>query len=1298
MKILSKFRVGTVALLFVVAACMAAFAATGGPDAGGYIYIDSGTSGGPGFDFIDISSSGTALGLGDDEYDSDSPIGFTFTFYGNDYTDVDISSNGFLSFNSLGSSYLSNHCPIPDAANPNNAIYGFWDDLDPSDDGSGEIYTETRGDSPNRMFIVQYDDVELYFSEGDTVTFQIILFETSNEILVNYLDVSDSDVSRGDSATFGIENSDGTTALQYRGCNGSTTPTLYSGLAVLYSLQGVADLKVTKFVDRVQVNTDEQITYTIIVENLGPDPAYNVSIRDELMSSAGGSPSSAFSSYGINSVGMAGVDVDIISTGNQVPPGGVVFTADLSVPLPPLDLVDGGLDAPGRWQIIITATPNKGQVVTNHVTVYNRDGAVSYDPDLTNNQDEVSTTVVAIADLQITKDTSPSAETSVTAGETLTYEVVVTNNGPDDAENVVVKDFLFAGVNVVSATGSTGSVTPGVPGDFLNPLVWNIGPMLDAASETLTIVVTVDPDYSDPKLYNGAWVYSDFHDPNTWDNLVNYILDVDTSADLVVTKLDSPNTVAAGEVLSYEILVRNTGPSTARDVIVTDDLPTEVTFLSASVVGGSGAETCAYFEGAHAIVCNLGDIEPGPAPLEQGLRHVLVDVLVRPDTPGPTITNSATVFTGTTDPVPGDNEATEDTDITTVADLEIIKTSEPMKVVVGQQKYYTLTVINHGPSDAQLVEVLDTLPAEVTYEVSSCEQDMNVVGPLATWTIGTLPAGEAVQCEIAVLVDRGAPVGTTIVNTATVSSATTDPNADNDTDTSSNLLLGAGSDLKIEKSDAPDPVTAGSDLTYTLTVTNNGPNIADNIVAEDFLPVGVTFVSATPSQGAFLVGVPGDPARPFTWNIGTLLSAGNATIDIVVNVSVNIPDGTVLFNDAQVSSDSPELDNSDNVASVGTTVQAGADVELTKTDTPDPVVAGEALSYKIEIANTGPAIATNVIVTDALPDEVTFLSAHVEGGTGGETCSYAAGAHTVTCSLGDIEPTTGVGAAGKRFLFIDVLVKADTPATTITNSVSSTSSTPDPDLPDNTDVTEDTDVETEADLAIEKTCEPMKQYVGDQVRYTIVVRNNGPSDAQNVSVVDVIPDESRYESSEPAGVEAPLGTLTFDLGTVPAGEERTILIDVRIAHAPALDTTITNTATVSGSSSLGDPDSSNDQADCITLILDELPDLTGVWTNIESRFWGHLVTGFIQVSNVGTDFSPAFYVRYYLSNDGVTPLMFLGEAPVPAMLPGADYEIPVSHWSWIMSFTGRYLIAVIDFGDIVPETDETNNTAVIQIP
>jgi uncharacterized repeat protein (TIGR01451 family) len=194
-------------------------------------------------------------------------------------------------------------------------------------------------------------------------------------------------------------------------------------------------------------------------------------------------------------------------------------------------------------------------------------------------------------------------------------------------------------------------------------------------------------------------------------------------------------------------------------------------------------------------------------------------------------------------------------------------------------------------------------------------------------------------------------------------------------------------DLAITKTDAPDPVTTGNNLTYTITVTNSGPDTATGVTMTDPLPATTTFVSATPSQGNC------GGTDTVTCNLGSVNKGGSATVTIVVTPM----QAGGISNTANIAANEFDPNLNDNSATQVTTVNAppSADMSITKSDSPDPVTVGSSLTYTITVKNNGPSAATGVTMTDPLPGTVTFVSATPSQGN----CT---GTATVTCSLGSL--------------------------------------------------------------------------------------------------------------------------------------------------------------------------------------------------------------------------------------------------------------------------------------------------------
>jgi uncharacterized repeat protein (TIGR01451 family) len=212
--------------------------------------------------------------------------------------------------------------------------------------------------------------------------------------------------------------------------------------------------------------------------------------------------------------------------------------------------------------------------------------------------------------------------------------------------------------------------------------------------------------------------------------------------------------------------------------------------------------------------------------------------------------------------------------------LSTAKTADQATAQPGSADGYTITVANPNTSTVTLDSITDALPAGFTYIAGSTtgatSADPLVSGQTLTWTGPfAVPAGGSVSLHFGVTVSS---TSGDYLNEATATAtgftvAPTGPTAQ------ITVTVGIGTDLAITKADAPDPVAVGGTLTYTLTVTNNGPDPSTDSTVTDTLPAGVTFVSATPSQGAC-----SQAAGTVTCMLGPLALGASATIEIVVTV------------------------------------------------------------------------------------------------------------------------------------------------------------------------------------------------------------------------------------------------------------------------------------------------------------------------------------------------------------------------------------------------------------------------------
>lgn len=234
----------------------------------------------------------------------------------------------------------------------------------------------------------------------------------------------------------------------------------------------------------------------------------------------------------------------------------------------------------------------------------------------------------------------------------------------------------------------------------------------------------------------------------------------------------------------------------------------------------------------------------------------------------------------------------------------------------------------------------------------------------------------------------------------------------------------AATDLSVKLTSAASTVVQGSNITYTVTVTNHGPWAATGIRVTNAIPAGSVFATATPSVGSVSTN-----SGAVVWTIGSLTKDASATASIVV-VANTLGAAQAISTAIGVESD-PNLLNS-SATNTTTVVAPSADLAIGLTDSPDPlyIVSGSSLTYTITVTNFGPATANAVSVTNTLPAGVTFVTATPSG-------AYTVAGNVVTfTNLGNL-------AFGGSSLTATITVQATIPGT-LTNTVVCGSTVADP--------------------------------------------------------------------------------------------------------------------------------------------------------------------------------------------------------------------------------------------------------------
>lgn len=368
--------------------------------------------------------------------------------------------------------------------------------------------------------------------------------------------------------------------------------------------------------------------------------------------------------------------------------------------------------------------------------------------------------------------------------------------------------------------------------------------------------------------------------------------------------------------------------------------------------------------------------------------------------------------------------------------------------------------------------------------------------------------------------------------------------------------------LNVFKQGAPNPIVAGNEITYTITVSTEGPDDAADVNLTDVLPAGTTFVSLDSEAGWSCTTPAVGAGGTVTCTIATF-APGSAFFTLILDTDPSLANGSTLSNTATVTTTTNDRDQDDNTSTANTPVVTEADLSITKSFEPDPAPIGGTVTFTLGYASAGPSIASNVVIEDDLPAGLLFQSIVSPGWS---CTTPAVGANgTVSCS----QASMALGASGT--ITITATVDSSVSAgTTFTNTATIGSDTTDPD-PSDDSATDTATAQSVSDLAVTKSASADPVVAGGTITYTIGVTASGPSPAPNVTLTDALPAQTTFVSIvSPAGWSCTTpavganGTVTCTNAQLAAGASDTFTLVVNVDANVASGTSIANTATVSG--------------------------------------------------------------------------------------------------------------------------------------
>jgi uncharacterized repeat protein (TIGR01451 family) len=595
------------------------------------------------------------------------------------------------------------------------------------------------------------------------------------------------------------------------------------------------------------------------------------------------------------------------------------------------------------------------------------------------------------------------------------------------------------GVIFLTATPAGASVTGGFNG-YTNTVQDSYG----ATAGTAGVVATAHVITETPGTQSGAYC---------------------GSADLSLTNVGTPLVVAPGGTVMYTQVVTNNGPLDAVNAVFSETIPANTTFLSLPAVAGWTCTTPPV-GATGTISCTNPDVA------KNSTSTFNLSVTVNGSAVGGSqIVDVANVLAGTSDPNLANNSATAIVTVGAVgtADLQVVNTSSAATTVAGNNVTMTAVVSNIGPSAAAgLVFTEDTASnstnsVKATFVSLAPPSGWNCTTPIAggtgtiTCTAPSLAVNATATFPIVLNVPSAAPVGTLLTGMANITSITPDPNTGNNVSAAATVVASSGqSDLAVSSTAVPSTVTQGNNITYTQTVTNNGPAAAAVATFTDTIPTGTTLVSFTPPANWTCNTIPvgGTGTITCTLNIAqTVPVNGTVSFPLVVKVNLTTAAGTTITNTANInvpcsSASDPNCANNTATTNIVVASPTQADVSIVKTAAPEPVTLNTNLTYTLVVSNNGPAVAQNVSLSDNIPSTTTYVSSSTPQGSCSTTTISVVSPYPSTVQLNCTIGSIGVGA--QVVVTINVTAATFSSGSLTTNTATVTSSTSDPNSANNT--------------------------------------------------------------------------------------------------------------------------------------------------------------------------------------------------------------------------------------------------------
>lgn len=688
-------------------------------------------------------------------------------------------------------------------------------------------------------------------------------------------------------------------------------------------------------------------------------------------------------------------------------------------------------------------------------------------------------------------------------GDIITYEVTIENPNNFEITNVQFNDATPSGTVYI------GNLTVSVPYTGIDPATGLVITII-AANSSVVIAWQVQVN-TFPPIPNPVANYANIIVPQGTSGMSNVVTTQVNTAFVSIIKMVDKAYATVDDVLTYSFLLHNSGNVPANNVIITDILPLGTSFIPGTLVGASGTLP---------TLTLLGSIP--------SMKDAMVQFQVKVDgsipSPNPILNEASIQYSYTVDPQNpnGSTKTNNSNQVSTLvneANVQIDKQVDKTYAGVNDVLTYTFLLKNTGNVAANNVVINDVLVNGITFVPGSL---IGAIGTPNAMTLNSpLAAGDSTTVSFQVQVNGSIPSPNPILDKATVNyTFTVDPNNPDAVTKSqeSNEVQTLIQEAKLNIQKAVDKAFADVNdvITYTLTLQNIGNTAANNIVIQDVLPAGTTFINGA------LIGAIGTPP---TLSLPTSIAPNTThTISFQVLTSTTLPNPNPLVNDATatytytINPNNPDGANGNDMSNIVTTQINTAHVTTLKTVDKEYANVGDIITYTLALYNSGNTLANNVVIHDVLPHGVSFVEGSLSGATG---------------TPPNFKLSSSIGA--QSFAYVSFSVRIDELPSTdkITNQADvSYTYTVNPlypndhqsNIPSNTVTTQ----VRQAIVSIEKSVNKTISYIGDIITYKIAVKNSGNVSANNIVIQDVLANGIQYVNNS---VQSNV-TIIFNLPTI----------------------------------------------------------------------------------------------------------------------------------------------------------------------